>query len=265
MIGEEYKTIINEEIDGEATPERSAKLSKYLDSHEEARMYHEDLMRLSHMLGATEAVDPPGELKTNVMDAVHARAGALNPEPQQQIADSRNEGWLTSLVRSFQSQGRFSYAYSFAAGLLVAVGAFALMNDGIRTGGLDTGAISGAMAPFESFVSVDRKPFDQAGIQGVAESKYASGQVLTEIQISSPGPVEIEIRFDAETMDLIGFEQGKAGMAAVFEPGRLIFNHSGENNYSLIFDGKKLTGGTLDIRLKTGEVVIEKALRVLPE
>lgn len=265
MIGEEYKAIINEEIDGEATPERSAKLTEYLDSHEEARMYHDDLMRLAHMLGTVESVDPPDELKTNVMDAIHARRNALNPKSDPQKTEHRKEGWPATLVQAFQNHRRLSYAYSFAAGVLVTVGAFALMDDGLRSGGFETGGLTGAMAPVASFVSVDKQTFDQAGIHGVVESKYSSGQVLTEIRIESPTPVDIEIRFDAEAMNLIGFEQGSVGMGAIFEPGRVVLNHTGENRYSFIFEGKSLTGSTLAIRLESAEVLIEKALKVLPE
>ena len=263
MIGEEYKAIINEEIDGEATPERSAKLTKFLDSHEEARMYHEDLRRLSHMLGALEPADPPDELKTNVMEAVHARTKVLDPKPRN--TEHREEGWMATLVQAFQNQRRLAYGYSFAAGVLVAVGGFALMNGGLRTDGFETGRLTGAMAPFESSVSMDKQIFDQDGIQGFAESKYASGQVLAEIQIESRSPVIIEIRFDAQAMSLIGFEQGTAAPGAVFEPGHVVLNHTGENRYSFIFSGKKLAGSSLVIRLESGEVLIEKELKVQPE
>ena len=69
MIDEEIVELINREIDGEIDSRESARLREILAENADARLLHEQLVRLDTALGDLEAVEPPPEIRNSTVSS----------------------------------------------------------------------------------------------------------------------------------------------------------------------------------------------------
>src|SRR5690242_18551408 len=70
MADSEQLALIQAEIDGELDAHQRGELARRLLADPEARVLREDLGRLCRALDALEEVEPPGELRRRVLDAL---------------------------------------------------------------------------------------------------------------------------------------------------------------------------------------------------
>ncbi|HXL14664.1 MAG TPA: hypothetical protein VN972_01150, partial [Methylomirabilota bacterium] len=134
----ELERLMNDQLDGTATPEESERLSRALESREDVRSEYRKLGGVFAALSRIEMEEPPASLKQGVLRAIRAieaDAGA-------------RQSWLDSILALVRGRAGFRYAYSFATGAALGVLAFALLSGNLATRpGADSRAFTGTMAP----------------------------------------------------------------------------------------------------------------------
>jgi hypothetical protein len=197
MVETEYSELLQAEIDGELDGHQRAELARRLLVDQEARELREDLLRLRAMLETVEPVDPPPELRANVLRALPASAS-----PGGRI------GWPA--VR-----------WRYAAGIVLIVGAAALVYETVNGPGpgsaeLAAGTIAAQRAPLTlSTTAVEAGP-----VTGhVSLYRDASGLGL-EFELISNTPVDVLIASGGQTQEVKGLGgTGAAGQRTVAVAG----------------------------------------------
>ena len=67
MRDDEFDRLVNDELDGVATPEQKAELARRLAEGESARARYQEIQTVFGMLDRIESVDPPPSLRGSVL------------------------------------------------------------------------------------------------------------------------------------------------------------------------------------------------------
>jgi hypothetical protein len=236
MIDDTYQEIIEKEIDGTATPEESARLARYIEAHPEARSYYEEVTQLSAILGSVSEAEPPDRLKQETMASIRARHSVPR----------RREGWYETFVRIFTVRRPVPYAFSFGAGIAVGILVLSLAS---RTPVPESihDRVSGMMIPdaaLEDFQGVASRTIDVDGIRGTVSTKSNEDIVLAEIEISSPGEIEIVVELPKDGLRPLG--------------------HFGEGSYAIILERGAELVSPLRVKLYSGEILFDGTLPTVP-
>src|SRR5882762_214394 len=113
----ELDRLMNDQLDGTATPEESERLSRALESREDVRSEYRKLGGVFAALSRIEMEEPPASLKQGVLRAIRANDADA----------AARQNWLDSIVSLVRDRAGFRYAYSFATGAALGVLAFALL------------------------------------------------------------------------------------------------------------------------------------------
>ncbi len=92
MIDERTVELIHREIDGLNTPEETSMLRSRLPEDPEAQELYEDLVKLGAILKTVAPAEPPGYLKTSILNTIPFR-----PQPANR---TRGFGWTGQFIRS---------------------------------------------------------------------------------------------------------------------------------------------------------------------
>lgn len=243
-MADEYRDIIEKEIDGTATPEESRRLEAYLDAHPEARSTHEEVQRLSRMLREVKAVEPPGRLKGDILQALRTRPQAFDDQPS----------WFAVLVASLRGRAGVRYSLSFSAGAAVALVLLALIvQSPISTPGPD--GIAGLMidrSTLDGLEAISARTLDFGETRGAITTKSDGELVLAEIELSSPHEVDVVLEYPHGLVPR-GFEVSPSDMEVSLGETQARFVHLGEGQYTFFLESATGNSSSLTIRLSTGE------------
>jgi hypothetical protein len=244
VIADEYRDIIEKEIEGSATPEESRRLETYLDAHPEARSFHEEVQRLSRMLHEVKAVEPPGRLKADILRALRTRPQVHDHQPS----------WFEILVASLRGRAGVRYSLSFGAGAVAALVLLALIvqspiskpgSDGIAGMMIDRSTLGGLEA-------VSARILDFGETRGAITTKSDGELVLAEIELSSPHKVDVVLEYPHGLVPR-GFEVSPSDMEVSLGETQARFVHRGEGQYTFFLESATGSPSSLTIRLSTGE------------
>lgn len=185
---------------------------------------------VSRSLDRMGMVEPPADLKSNVLRAIDAR----RPAPVRM-------GWIEGLRESFRRRPLLGAVYPFAAGAATAAIVFTLLSGGARFD--RTSALSGAMAPGASEdagdvgARVDDQRYEVNGANVHLTAVRNGDDVRAGVEARSPGNVEITLRFDPRRLRPVTFHQDRE-WEGVLEcgPGLIRIQQSGDVNVEFKFD-----------------------------
>jgi len=251
MNDRDLQQLMNNQLDGVATPEESARLTRALESREDLRAEYRKLGGVFAVLSRVDMEEPPPDLKQNVMrairrhDAVPARTDWL--------------AWVRAAVRG-------GFGYSFAAGAALGVLAFALLTGNLTTRpGTDVGPFTGTMA----------RPSGPAAYHRISGRDFAlrTGRVLVEVLSGSdgylarvastaPSGTELVLSFDPAVWGVEGLRQRQAGNEVMLGFGRLSvrIQQSGESQYLLYLARKGPAGSPLRIAIQSPDEFVNGEL-----
>jgi len=186
MADSDCLALIHAELDGRLDPQQRAELARRLLADPEVRTLREDLLRLRSMLDAVGDVEPPADLKANVLSALPVPAVPLRPTL-----------WLAA---------RWRYA-ALLAGVLSAATLVYETVDGPAPG---SGELTGTMAARRTALVLDTVALDTGPVRGhVSLYRDASGLGLA-LELASSAPVDVVVVSGSETLRVNGL-----GAAAV--------------------------------------------------
>jgi anti-sigma factor RsiW len=256
MIDKTLETLINETIDGTASPEDSARLQAALAADDEARAFFEDLQRLDGLLNAVPVVDPPAEVKKGILrriDRTAARAPAPAPAAPTMGAGGFSFGNVFARFRP-------AYGFTFAGGIAAGIAVFALL---APPSAMEDGVLTGVMAPqetYEAFPVADRVSFDRQGVRGTLETRFSSNLVVGMIDVESAGEVEIVAGFDG-TLRPIGFRRLEPSSGTVrMGANEIRVRQEGHHIFWLVFEEGPAPPSDIRFRVQSGEQLFEQRL-----
>ncbi len=210
--------LIHAEIDGELDGEQRAELARRLLSDSEARVLREDLRRLCQALDALDEVEPPGELRRSILDALPQstplRGHSWWSEPRIRYA-AVIVAALTAGALVYEIVHGPQYAATGAAGTLTAAGGPTVV-DAVRLG---EGPVSGrvslyreraglglrlelvANAPVDLLIAAGGRTLRVAGVAGPDKPGQGKPGALT---VGLPG-----FRMEGQTIDLTFLMYGR--------------------------------------------------------
>ena len=257
MKNKELQRLMNDQLDGLATPAESERLRRELASQEGARMEYRNLGAVFDALNRAEIVDPPPDLKQDVMRAIHHRAETVLVR----------KGWLEPIRAAFRKRPAFRYAYSFAAGAALGVLTFALLTGSPLTRpGIESGPFTGTMLPppgVGQLRRIDSREFAFRDGRVLAEMLSGGDRFVARITARAPEGTEVAVSFDPGTWSVVGLRQHPATANDVMLGfGRLSvrMQRNGESQYLLYLARRGPAGSPLRIAIHSPNGLVQGEL-----
>lgn len=264
MIEGKFEAILNRKVDGEISTAEAEELKEYLAGNPEAQSYAEDLDGLCRMLREVKEIDPPHDLKDEILARVRQ---ASAPTVHKATLDlEEDDGWFAVLVETVRGWMRPQLAYGFVAGAAAGVLLLSVFTDSTRFG-IDESSLPGAMMPVEStaFSSIDTAQLQLDGTRMGLETKRHEDRLLGEIHVESAQPVQIVLEFDGASVSPVGFWRRESSNARIeVGAGRIQIAHQGANTYQVLLTDGPASAGELTVRLHAEDEVTEQKLRTRP-
>jgi hypothetical protein len=226
MTDDGHLALIHAEIDGELDGQQRAELARRLLADPGARVLREDLGRLCQALDALEEVEPPGELRRSILDALPQ---STPPRP-----------------RSWWSAPRIRYA----ATILVVLAAGAVVYETVHGPKPSTTEVMGTMGPARETTILDAVRLDGGPVTGRVSLYRDRAGLGLKFELSASAPVDVLIAGDGRTLRVEGVgrqdkpAQGKPGGAlTVGLPG---FGMDGQTiALTFLMNGREVGSATL--------------------
>jgi hypothetical protein len=254
MIDERWDGLIQEEMDGVATPTDRALLYDRLARDPDVRAAYEEMQRLAGAIRNVPREEPPASLKIGVMNAI-----GHDPSHTAVPAHASRRGLWAGFRDAFVARPVWGGGFVFATGIAVGLLLFALVG---HSPVLDTQGLTGAMTPTEHFERLGHKNIDFNGVRGQLETGLSSQGPCFYIDLQSPQPCEISIGFLGQPNAFRGFHQENPANGQVrFDAGGLRIQNSGKNRYLLT----EAPAGQNEIlvRIQVGEATLEERLPLI--
>jgi len=185
---DEFDRLVNDELDGVATPEQKAELARRLAEGESARARYQEIQTVFGMLDRIESVDPPPSLRMSVLRAVESRTRAR----------SERGGWRDLLASGFGKRPGLGLGYAFAVGAVVGALILAVGSGLFNRAGLPGPEMQGALLP-PTGSRVDTVHLAAKGAQATGEMwTEANGGVSVRLEVRSDVPFEAHVKFNPE-------------------------------------------------------------------
>ena len=245
MNDRELERLMNDKLDGVATPEDSERLSRALESREDVRIEYRKLGGVFAALSRVEMEEPPSDLKQNIMARIRTQAET----------GAAREGWLESIAAAFRGRPGYRSAYSFAAGAALGLLAFALLSGNlVIRPGADSRPFTGAMVPppdRATYQRISSRDFPLRDGHVLVETLSGKGLVLARITARAPRGTDLVLSFDPGAWSAEGVAQHPAGNEVILGFGRLSvrMQQFGESQYLLYLARRGPAGSPLRIAI----------------
>jgi hypothetical protein len=219
MAHQEYTTLIHAEIDGELDAANRAELARHLLADPDARTLREDLRRLCTALDALPEVEPPAQLRQNI---------------------------LAALPQSTVKRPRLSSPYwRLAAVLAAVVVAGAIVFETVKGPGPAAGNLSGTIAARTATI-VDTVRLGDGPVSGRVSLLHERAQWAVEFDMVAGAPADVLIVSGAHKLRVNGIagpDKTGGSPRRVTLPG---FEVSGEPvELSFLMAGRQVASATL--------------------
>lgn len=259
MKDKDLRRLMNDQLDGVATPEDSERLKRHLAESAEARTRFRELGDVFASLNRVEMVDPPSDLGQNVIRSIRQHAG---PAPERL-------GWLESLREAFRKRPALRYAYSFAAGAGAAVVVFALVTGNALTKSPKADdPFVGTMLPTSSlsgFQKFDGREYLLEEGRVSVETLGSKDGLVARVETGGPVGTEIGIFYDPAALTAVALRQRHSGGNDIsLGQGnvRIRINDSGQNQYLLYLARRRDAGFPLRVVVRSAAGVYQGELQV---
>ena len=245
MIDREYERLIQDVLDGQASPAEIERLNAWLASHEEGRTRMRELEGLFATLHRVPFVELPHGLANDVQEAIRARAASRV---------KTKAGFSFGLFKP-----RIRLAMVFAAG--------------IAAGVIGWGALTGILQPESS----GRQPVVGAMMPttppraGTVSRSWSAGSLKIESLVWRAGgsrwmrlrvegaPADVELRFDPVALSPAAVRQSEPTARVVLGPGRILIQAVSPGEFTLEF-GERTASEPIQVIARAGKNQISDRL-----
>ncbi len=255
MNEERLLELMHGEIDGANSARKSGALNRYLLDHPGARTELEELKRLTNLLTRITPVEPPENLRKNIINAaaVHAAGRARR--------DSRRSPLFSVLF------GRtMRLAYAFAGGIALGIILLVLWKQpGGRDSLADIERLSGTIMPgtaAERYRPAGALDIRSGPVNGSLTLSLSDRGALVLLKLRSGEPVEVVVGYDPQSLRFSGIREFDPGQAAVqADAGNVRLTMIGENQVLIALSRISASTPPVNLRIvRAGAVVVEQSV-----
>jgi hypothetical protein len=257
MIDQAYIELMHKEIDEVISPEEHEKLFHYLETVNEANNFYQDLVKTSNLLKEIPAVEPPKNLKTDILDSIN-----WNRYKQRKKKFS-----LNLLFTDWMLRPQLKLAYAFAIGLIAGVIVYSLfitsvkMNNQVNTDDL-YGTI-GIKNP-ENLKELQKIPLDLDELQGDIYLRQFKNFIIFDINLHSKLASELFLGYESASYQFQGFHQASDNNIFLEEGKNFVKVSNLESaNYQIFFNRDTQKPTPIDLKISiSGQVRIHQSVYV---
>lgn len=256
MTDNELKQLIEDVLDGVATPEQAAKLQARLGDDPAARKRHLERVALFQALGSdTEWVEPPADLAAGVMREI--RKGPL---PASGAA-----GVFTSWRDSFRRRPALGWSFAIASVAAVVAVATVIRISPAPWNSRGSLPVTGTMAPpdaGETWLQADRAVLTVGDAQVALTVLTKRGGLMVRVESHAPAPSELELTYDPVAVSVTRIDGPQGPEPAGTTPGILKRSLSGDEVAGIHFAAPAPAGTTLLVTLRSAEAFTKRVVRL---
>jgi hypothetical protein len=243
------------EIDFSASSQDLEQLRAYINDNAEAREYYDNLQNVAKRLSSVTTVEPPADLKSNVMREISS---------MQRYA-SRETSMASTVIDSIRSLFTIRYGFSYAVGVATCLVLMAFVfypgdNSTLDDGSGMTGTL--ILDPSdESYTLADSREFEYSGVSGVIESRTSGEVIMATVRVTSVDEVWLELVYDKSDLAYRGTGHDQAAAYAVeVEDNRIRIRHQGINAYILLFSNLTSQASDITLRIESGTQLFQETI-----
>lgn len=256
MNHHELQQLMEDVLDGVATPEQAARLQDRLANDPAARAHYLERIAFFRALGTdSEMVEPPAELAAGVMREVHK-----GPRP---IPGAK--GLILSWRDSFQRRPILGWSYAIGAAAAVIAVTVVIQTSPTTFGSRGSLPVTGTMAPpdaGESWLQADRAVLTAGDARGLIIVLKQRGGLMARVETHAPGLAELELTYDPVAVSVTRIEGPQGAETAVTTPGSLKLQLRGDAVAGIRFAGPAPAGSTLLVTLRASGAVSKGVVRL---
>jgi len=252
----ELERLMNAQLDGTATSEDSERLNRALESREDVRSEYRKLGGVFAALSRIEMEEPPPSLKEDVLRTIRA----------SEAGGAAKQSWLDSIAALFLGKAGFRYAYSFAAGAVLGVVAFALLSGNLATRpGANSRSFTGTMAPFtgeRSYQHIGSRDFNLRDGRVLTETLSGGDGLLVRITTDAPVGSDLILSFNPADWSPVSIRQQTTGNEVMLGMGRVSvrMHRLGQSQYLLYLARRGPAGSPLRIVIHSPDGYVQGEL-----
>ncbi len=251
MIDDKYNELIQREIDGVNSRAQTRRLKSYMEGNPQAQKFYEDLLAMSVKLSKVQEIEPPRNLKINILNAIPS---------EKYIKKARYPVFKLSLESLLFSK-RVRYAYIFAAGLIIGgLGIGLLFTSFINQETVGVSNLSGTMmrdVTTVNFQTAEKFDISETDVSGHVELSYSKKAILLEITAKTELEIEARVEYNGNDLNFLGFKEINASMNNLSVLSNSIqFSCIGDNSYLIFWDRKTSHMSPLQLKLYSAGVMI---------
>jgi anti-sigma factor RsiW len=227
MIAPEYEQLIQDVLDGVATPEEASKLERWLLTNEAGRARQRELASLFATLARVPLAEAPLDLGRSALAGIVA-------SNERGASRATGNPFLGSWRAQTMRRPALAFAMPFAAGL--ALGVLAL---GAWTGSFGPGPAhdridtAGSMSP-DAGAASDTWTLGRSEI--AVRSWNAGDSRFASIRVTGIDPISLELSFDPSRLHPVGLRlSGPGEVVASVSPGVIVLHPGLDSSYLLEF------------------------------
>ena len=256
MTESEWIQLIEDVLDGAATPEQEARLQARLaDDPAARRSYLERVALFEALATKSEWVEPPADLAAGVLREI--RKGP-NPSPGA-------SGAFTSWRDAFRRRPVLSWAFAIASSAAVIALAIAVGIGPAPWSSRGSLPVTGTMAPPDaggSWLQADRAVLTAGGAQATLTVFTQRGGLMVGVESHAPARAELELGYDRAAVSVARIDgpQGAGRIRAT--SGILKLSLKGDESRRIHLAGAPPAGSTLRLTLRSGSGVTNGVLQL---
>lgn len=255
-VNQEINALVQADLDGVITPEQRVQLQDHLDSSEEVRAYYADCQQLVETLNSLEALEPPPGLDDSILALARDRSAAALAAPEEQESGLRN---LFAIWFNFPV---LRYASAFLLGALLTTLLSGRDVDGVPARVVD---LAGTMSPVPEFALVETRRLRGGGADLRLDLLKSGDLLQIRFAVESDEPVELEVRYAADSYGLFGFSQASGALGNLTAAdGAVTLQALGQKEFALFLTQRAADASEIELSLsREGEIL--QTLSVSPD
>lgn len=252
MVDKWIDEMINRFLDGDASPEEIAEIHDAIENNAEVRAYYNKMSNLSELLHRADDIDPPSELKQNIMASVSQIKKKTNPRPNYLEA-------LGNFLRG-KLDNKVIGAFGFGVAVTLIIVSLYTGKPGERLS-IDNKDLTGTIILDEfadRFNLVKYKDISIPGISGFIKTKIGKHLDLIELDMNSRKSANIIFNYAIEDVGLMAFRQDNtAGEKVQINQNSVAIQITGKNKYRLYFERKSDKSPVINLTIWSGSSIFE--------
>jgi hypothetical protein len=203
----EFERVLQDVLDGVATPEQKQRLDEECARDPQARARREEMTETFRVLARVRMVEAPADLEPRIMAAIAAQDRAVAPAHGAPDHARRRSGGRAAP----RAHSAPAWAFAFGAGVVAGGLLIAFVTQVAAPRWTRDLPVAGAMMPRPAGAPIDRQEIVCGAQRVTLAARRRTGGLEVGFAAASTRAVELRLEFDAERLRPAGLRWDRAG------------------------------------------------------